>query len=222
VYSLNAPTKYIDPDGHIPIIPLLIVGGIVALKVIDYGWTAYDAYQATTTLADPNASEEDKAFAAADLAMTAAFEAAEPDDVLPVALPLDDFARYGALGAMRKASKEVIEFGSKDYRERFTKAMGRSVRPDHNLHHGFPQEFEKAFRKVGIDIHDPKDMFELPINLHNRTPHGVHTWPKLEQWNGRWREFLEKGKDPSKKEMFAFRDILAKEFGISDYLGGAP
>jgi hypothetical protein len=78
-HALNAPTKYTDPDGHIPIIPLLIVGGIVALKVIDYGWTAYDAYQATTTLADPNASEEDKAFAAADLPMMAAFEAAEPD-----------------------------------------------------------------------------------------------------------------------------------------------
>ncbi len=33
---------------HAPIIPLLVVGGIVLLKAIDYGWNAYDAYQATS------------------------------------------------------------------------------------------------------------------------------------------------------------------------------
>jgi hypothetical protein len=153
--------------------------------------------------------------------MTAAFEAAEPDDLLPVALPLDDFARHGALGAMRKASNEAIELGSKDYRERWAKKMGRSARPDHELHHGFPRELEDEFRKLGIDIHDPENIYELPKNLHTRKPDGVHTGPKLEQWNGRWRTFLEEEKR-SKEEIFAFRDMLAKEFGISDYLGSAP
>ena len=45
-YGRNNPLKYTDPDGHLPIIPLLIVGGIALMKAIDYGWTAYDAYQA--------------------------------------------------------------------------------------------------------------------------------------------------------------------------------
>lgn len=64
--------------------------------MIDYGWTAYDAYQAGQVLADPNASQSAKEMAAGSLAMTVAFEAAEPDDILPISLPLDDVARLAA------------------------------------------------------------------------------------------------------------------------------
>jgi RHS repeat-associated protein len=57
-YGLNNPVKYIDSGGHFPFIPLLIAGGILLFKAIDYGWTAHDAYQSGQTLADPNSSIE--------------------------------------------------------------------------------------------------------------------------------------------------------------------
>lgn len=107
-YGRNNPLKYTDPDGHLPIIPLLIVGGIALMKAIDYGWTAYDAYQSSQVLADPNASQAAKDMAAANLAMTVAFEAAEPDELLPVSLPLDDLARLGA----KEGLSEVMEQGT--------------------------------------------------------------------------------------------------------------
>ncbi|MDW8215269.1 MAG: RHS repeat-associated core domain-containing protein, partial [Roseiflexaceae bacterium] len=66
-YVLNNPLTYVDPDGRIPLIPLLIVGGVLALKAIDYGWTAWDAYQATRTLADPHAGRDAKLFASLNL-----------------------------------------------------------------------------------------------------------------------------------------------------------
>ncbi len=76
-YGRNNPLTYIDDDGHLPIIPILIAGGIIALKVVDWGWTAWDSYQSLRVMNDPSASQAAKAEAAANLAMTAAFEAAD-------------------------------------------------------------------------------------------------------------------------------------------------
>lgn len=74
----------------------IVIGvAIVVLKVVDYGWTAYDAWQSTQTLNNPAATDADKALAATNLAMTVAFEAAEPDDTSPIGLPLDDIVRHG-------------------------------------------------------------------------------------------------------------------------------
>ncbi|GAP11844.1 protein containing RHS repeat-associated core domain [Bellilinea caldifistulae] len=120
-YSYGNPVKYIDPDGHIPI-PAIIAIAIVALKVIDYGWTAYDAWQSGRVLADPNASQEAKDAAAVNLALTAGFEAAEPDDLLPVSLPLDDLARRGLVTLGKEAGEEAGEqafksFASWNFRE---------------------------------------------------------------------------------------------------------
>lgn len=55
----NNPLKYVDPNGYIPISAIIVIA-VVALKVIDYGWTAYDAWQSRRVLADPNASQEAK------------------------------------------------------------------------------------------------------------------------------------------------------------------
>ncbi len=108
-YCRNNPLTYIDRDGHIAFIPLLIVGVIVAAKAIDYGWTAYDAAQSLKVMNDPNASEAAKTAAAASLALTVAFEAAEPDDLLPVSLPLDDLARKGILKLGKEATETTAE-----------------------------------------------------------------------------------------------------------------
>ena len=105
-YVYNSPLKYIDSSGHIPI-PVIIAVGVAIFKAVDYGWTAYDAWQSSLILSSPDASDVEKAAAAANLAMTAAFEAAEPDDFLPIGLPLDDLARHGVL----KYGDEVIQYG---------------------------------------------------------------------------------------------------------------
>jgi RHS repeat-associated protein len=103
VYGLNNPVKYIDSGGHFPFIPLLIAGGILLFKAIDYGWTAHDAYQSGQTLADPNSSIEARLEAGVNLALTVSFEALEPDDLIPVGLPLDDVARAGVRAGVREA-----------------------------------------------------------------------------------------------------------------------
>jgi len=117
-YVYNSPLKYTDPSGHEPI-SIIIAIGIVLFKAVDYGWTAYDAWQSSLTFSNPNATDAEKAAAAANLAMTAAFEAAEPDDLLPVGLPLDDLARHGVLKYGDEAIQygdEVIAGGSETYR----------------------------------------------------------------------------------------------------------
>ncbi len=139
-YVYNNPLRYIDDDGHLPIVPLLIVGGAIALKVIDYGWTAWDSYQSLRVLNDPNASEAAKAEAAANLALTTTFEAVEPDDLLPVALPLDDLARKGILKLGKEVGQEVVEgarkkaagqafrsFTADNFRENLRRLTGKSM-----------------------------------------------------------------------------------------------
>ena len=56
-YVRNNPVRYRDPSGHCP---LCIAVGVLILKAIDYGWTAYDAWQAGRTLQGPGASTEEK------------------------------------------------------------------------------------------------------------------------------------------------------------------
>jgi len=70
-----------------------IAAAVVALKAIDYGWTAWDTYQSGKVLADPNASRGDKLMAGLNVSLAIAFEALEPDDFIPASVPLDDAGR---------------------------------------------------------------------------------------------------------------------------------
>jgi RHS repeat-associated protein len=114
-YVYNRPLAYVDDSGHIPIIPILIGIVVIGSKVVDYGLTAYDAYQSGRVLGDPNASRGDKLLAGLNVGMSVAFEALEPDDALPVGLPLDDMGRR----ALMKGAREAFEEGGEEAVERF-------------------------------------------------------------------------------------------------------
>ncbi len=76
-------------------------------KAIDYGWTAWDSYQSLRVINDPKASQAAKTEAKANLALAAVSEAVEPDDLLPIGLPLDDLARKGMLRLGKGAAEGI-------------------------------------------------------------------------------------------------------------------
>ncbi len=63
----------------------------------------------------PEAPAEEKRAAAANLALTAALEAAEPDDLLPVGLPLDELLRVGIIGGSKGADAGRVVDASRIY-----------------------------------------------------------------------------------------------------------
>ena len=59
-YANNNPLKYVDPDGRIPIVPILVAGWALA----EVGLSAYDVYDAVSTALDPDATTGQKLFSA--------------------------------------------------------------------------------------------------------------------------------------------------------------
>ena len=213
-YSYGNPVKYIDPDGHIPI-PAIIAIAVIALKVIDYGWTAYDAWQSGRVLADPNASQEAKYTAAVNLALTAGFEAAEPDDLLPVSLPLDDLARRGLVTLGKEAGEEAGEqafksFASWNFRENLRRLTGKGLDDIVGMeaHHVLPQEFAPDFAKAGINIHDPVFGSWVDASAHR-------SWSYT--YNEQWRKFLAQTR--TREEILNFARDLAKEYKFDVHFG---
>ena len=105
-YVYNNPLRYLDDGGHLPVVPLLVAGAVVLLKAIDYGWTAWDVYQSGRTLANPLATDEEKLVAGVNLALAVGLEAAEPEDWLPVSLPLDDLGRRALVAGLRERMQQ--------------------------------------------------------------------------------------------------------------------
>jgi hypothetical protein len=72
-------------------------------------------------LADPNASREDKLFAGLNVVLGVIFEAGEPDDSIPIGLPLDDIGRRAVI----KGAREAFEEGGEAALEKFLRdSMG--------------------------------------------------------------------------------------------------
>ncbi|MBD3388145.1 MAG: hypothetical protein GF414_04310 [Candidatus Altiarchaeales archaeon] len=135
-YVYNSPLGYTDSSGHIPIIPFIIGGVLLVAKVVDYGWTAYDCWQSGRVLADPNASGEERLMAGLNIGLAMAFEALEPDDVLPVGLPIDDVGRR----AVMRGAREAFEEGGEEALERYL----RDTLGDHA-----DEVLERLYREAG-------------------------------------------------------------------------
>ena len=233
-YGRNNPVKYVDSDGHLFFIPALIVGAVITMKAIDYGWTAYDAWQAGRTLADPNASSAAKAQAASDLAMTAAFELAEPDDFLPIALPLDDLARRGFKGSQlpmsglagtqaRQGAHFIKGIDTTVNGERVRRISGQITDP--SLKGALREEARAIY-----DVVNPGRRKAEALDLHHRVPlEWSHLFPDADpnrlsnlvglheplhnaitgRWNS-WRASL--GRSPSEAEVMKFARQIDDEF----------
>lgn len=94
-YANNNPLNYTDPDGHFAIPAALIAIVIIGAKVIDYGWTGYDIYQSGKDYLSVDATAAQRQVAAEEIQMAITFELLEPDELSPIALPLDDIVRHG-------------------------------------------------------------------------------------------------------------------------------
>lgn len=174
--------------------------------MLDYAWTAYDAYQAGETIANDSASAEEKLQAVEDLAILATAEAAST-----FGPPLvDDLLRHApeALGALKNAVKSHMHHTT-PRQIRKSRSTGKSMLPDHLVEHpdikgkrGNPNRWE-----IPADEH---------IDLHKKNRAGG-------DFNGRWADELAKLKrNKSQKEWTAedimeIRDRLTKEFNIEGY-----
>ncbi len=224
-YVSNSPVVYLDPDGRFAIVPVLIVAGVVVLKAVDYGWTAYDVYQSGRTLADPNAGRGEKLLAGLNIALAVALEAGEPDDEVPVSLPLDDLGRRAVMAGARRALAEGGEEALERYlRERLgaqadevlgwvmreVKKEGAEEVIEH--HHLLPREFQKYFEAAGLDIDSPEFIIELPRDAHRLRPNGLHTGP--ENWNKLWKEFFQRNPTAEADEILQHLDWMMRRFGL--------
>lgn len=88
-YCKNAPISLVDPDGNLPILPII-------WAIYEIGSTIYDIYESGTTLTDKNASTSDKIVAVGGVAL---------DILLPG-------GGYGKIGkASLKLSSKLLKTG---------------------------------------------------------------------------------------------------------------
>ena len=135
-YVGGNPVVFIDRHGYIAWVPIIIGVVVVTSYVVDYGWTFYDFYQDTKTIADPNASDIDRAAASFSAAASITSEIAEPDEALPVNLPFDDIARRRATKEFRESlQKEALERSIKQGIARYTQRRQKFSRVSKHLDH---------------------------------------------------------------------------------------
>jgi RHS repeat-associated protein len=161
-YAYNNPLRYVDGGGNVPVVPLLVAGAVVILKVMDYGWTAWDVYQSGRTLANPLAKDEEKLVAGVNLALAVGLEAAELEEWLPVSLPLDDLGRRALVAGLRERVQQGgLRAGVAFLREAVGEAAPQVIRQmyDRGLFRGIRSagEWEAILQGVrqeaGLEVH---------------------------------------------------------------------
>jgi len=147
------------------------------MKLVDWGWTAWDMHQSLKVINDPNASEARKNEAAANIAMAITMEAVEPDDLLPFALPLDDLARKGVIKVGKEAGEEVAEEaaeraakGVKPFQVGKYDDLKKIELPNDGLEiHHAPQKVPAAQAIPGYNAKMGPSI-ALPESMHHRIP----------------------------------------------------
>jgi RHS repeat-associated protein len=119
-YAFNNPTNLTDPSGEI-VVSAAIGALIVVMKIVDYAWTAWDLRQSSLVLKDRCASGEEKLLAGLNIALAIVFEAVEPDDLLPIAVPADDVGRKMAVKAAREGLEEA---GMEGFEQTIRRSVG--------------------------------------------------------------------------------------------------
>lgn len=145
------------------------------LKAVDYGWTAWDTYQSGRVLANPDASRGDKLLASLNIGLAVLFEAGEPDDLLPVGLPLDDVGRRAAM----KGAREAFEEGGESALEKFLRD---------NLGEHADDMIEKLGLGQAVDTNKLNHIFNNPDH-HLDDLVNAFGGNQQSTYNAVWREF---------------------------------
>lgn len=194
----------IDPDGRLPILP--IIWGFYEI-----GSLVYDIYNAYDVLSNENSTTGEKASSLTGLAMTIFLPgnwgtaANKVDDVIRYA---DDAIRY--TDDVVDAGKFIDKSGvpqkiTKNLRDNMKKATGLDPK-DMDAHHMLPKKFNIQFEKAKIDINDPKNGIWL-----EKKPH----YKKSNEYNQKWEEFFKgfekNNSEPTAEEILTFMKQVMKE-----------
>ena|GEM_PF-2150412 len=217
-YCFNIPTKYVDRSGNNPIIAGAVIG---ISKGIDYGWTAYDLYDAKCTIDNPNASFNEKFLAGTTIITAPTFEVIEPDDELPIGLPADDIARRKLLSELTgvlstnglEGAYKVLKdtFGTKG--SKILTKIGDAIGAEIEMHHLLPQaeEFADFFARAGLKTDD----YILPLEkARHRLKSGKGVHAGKENWNKVWKDFMKANPDANAAEILDQMNKMRKEFDI--------
>jgi RHS repeat-associated protein len=216
-YVGNNPLKYTDPTGR--------VWWIVVLAAIDYGWDAWDIYQAIRVIENENSTPEEVEAANQVIALTIALEMIEPDELFATPLPIDDFIRLGAKEGIEegieKAAKEVVEEGAKRGGKEALEELPEQI------HHFATNKSQKwtdrmveIAQKYGLDLDDVWN--KSPMPHQGRHPNAYHEWV-LEQMRlvdeiaqGDKELFLDLFDAQVKQEVLEHPEMLRKRFWEGD------
>jgi hypothetical protein len=184
-YANNNPLNYTDPSGHFAI-PVVIAVVVVALKVIDYGWTAIDTVNYLSVAFNSTNASAVRKEALGNAAVAVAMEFIEPDELSPVAVPLDDIVRHG---------DDIGEFIYKKGSNSFDNVTPRPGIDDKSLEKGglsFWDSIESLRKNMGLEPEDkiitvdPKQVNGLDIIKDNDPPGHISirpsTLPELQEW----------------------------------------
>ena len=180
-YCAGDPVNLVDPDGDIPIIPIL-------WAAYEVGSAIYDVYTTYSTLVDENATTKDKIIAAGGLVASAFLPGggysaiSKADDVFRVSKTADKIT---------DGAKAYRSFTSSNFRENLARRTGKNP-AGYEAHHMLPQKFSEQFSKAGIDIHDPQYGIWLEKTKHSKGSY---------RYNVEWDEFFQHNSNPTKKEV---------------------
>ncbi len=108
----------------------------------------------------------------------------------------------GVGGAGKSAGGGFKSFTESNFRENLARLTGK-MPEDAHAHHVFPQLFEKEFRELGINVHDPRFGAWWSRSSHLKNSY---------QYTQQWRRFL--AENPTREQALQFGRELANEHGF--------